>query len=53
MPVAVGDIDRVTPSEDHRAAKSVSSVRVSSGLSALRLPPGRGFYMLNTAFWPY
>jgi hypothetical protein len=34
MPVAVGDIDRVTPSDDHSAAKSLSVERVSSaGLS--------------------
>src|SRR6185436_13009237 len=35
MPVAVGDIERVTPSEDHSAAKSVSVLRVSSRLSSV------------------
>lgn len=34
MPAAVGASDRVTPSDDHAAAKP-SSVRVSSGRSAM------------------
>src|SRR5262245_9829678 len=35
IPVAVGENDRVMPSDDHIAAKSVSCVRVSSGSPGL------------------
>jgi hypothetical protein len=35
VPVAVGEKERVAPSDDHTAAKSGSCDSVSSGLSAL------------------
>jgi hypothetical protein len=38
--VSEGEKERVAPSDDHIAAKPASSERVSSGLSALKVPPG-------------